>query len=235
MPIITVSGGLASGAREIAQEAARHLHLDYVDQEIMVQAASRLGVSVSAVESRDERASSLGERLAGVLRNLMERSAAAGAADPLGGGALEMVLARTYGEAAELPEQGGGPLDDERYLKTLAAVVREIAARGNVVILGRGSQSILHDVPEALHVYVTAARAWRVSTLVQREGIAPEEAERRIKTSDHHRQAFHRRYFKVDVDNPCQYDLSVQAGRMSIETAVELIALAARDKTPRPG
>ena len=97
MPVITVSGGLASGAREVAQAVAAELRIDYVDQEIMVQAAGQLGVNVADVESRDERKSSMGERMASVLRTLMERSAAAGAADPLAGGSLEMVLARRKG------------------------------------------------------------------------------------------------------------------------------------------
>jgi cytidylate kinase len=235
MPVITVAGSLGGGAREIAQALAATLKLDYVDQEILVEAAGALGVSVSAVESHDERPARLGERLASMMRTLMERSAAAGAADPMAGGGLETVLARTYGEAAELPEAGGGQLDEERYIKTLTAIIRGVATRGNVVLLGRGSQAILHDVPDALHVYVAAPREQRVAYLVEREGMAPSDAEKRIKQSDQNRQSFHRRYFKIDVDNPAMYDLTVHSGRMSIEAAVKLIALAAEQKSPRPG
>jgi cytidylate kinase len=235
MPVITVSGTLGSGAREVAQAVAAEMQLDYVDQEILVEAARQLGVAVSAVESRDERPSSIGERLAGVMRTLMERSAAAGAADPLGGGGLEMVLARSYGEAADLPESGGGQLDDERYLKTLSSVIRGVAKRGNVVILGRGSQAILHDAPETLHVYVAAPASVRIQGLVEREGMTPQDAERRVKQSDQYRQAFHRRYFKVDAENPCLYDLVIHGGRMSTQAAVKLVEIAAQERAPRPG
>ena len=56
MPVITVSGYLASGAREIAQQAvAEKLQLEFVDQMILVEAARELGVSVAAMEDRDER------------------------------------------------------------------------------------------------------------------------------------------------------------------------------------
>jgi cytidylate kinase len=235
MAVITVAGSLGGGAREIAQSVAAQLKLDYVDQEILVEAAQELGVSVSAVESHDERPTSLGERLAGVMRTLMERSAAAGAADPMAGGGLETVLARTYGEAAELPEAGGGQLDDERYIKTLTSVIRGVAARGNVVILGRGSQAILGDMQEALHVYVAAPKRQRIEYMVEHEGMSAADAEKRIKQSDQSRQAFHRRYFKIDVDDPCMYDLTVHSGRMSSDTAVKLIAAAAEEKSPRPG
>ncbi|MDP9237855.1 MAG: cytidylate kinase-like family protein [Chloroflexota bacterium] len=236
MPVITVTGRLSSGARELAKAVAAALTLDYLDREILVQAARELGVSESDVEQRDERASSIGERLAGVLRTLMERSAAAGAADPISGGSLDALLAQTYGEAAGLPESGdAGQLDDEHYLRTLTSIIRGVAARGNVVILGRGSQAILQHEPETLHVYVTLPRPARVDTLIRREGLAPAEAERRIKQSDSNRLQFHRRYFKVEMENPCLYDLMIHAGRIAPDLAVQLIVQATRDRKPRPG
>ena len=235
MSVITVSGGLASGAREIAQAVAAEMQLGYVDQEILVEAARQLGVRVSDVESRDERKSTFGERIAGVMRTLMERSAAAGAADPLSGGGLEMVLARTYGEAAQLPELGTGSLDDHRYIETLTSVIQGVAARGNVVILGRGSQLILRDLPDALHVWVAAPMERRIATLVQREGISSQDAERRIKQSDEHRRAFHRHYFKVEIDAPALYDVGMNAARISAPAAARMVAIAAADRAQRDG
>lgn len=236
MPVITVTGRLSSGAREIAQAVAAALSLDYLDREILVEAARELGVSESDVEHRDERASSIGERLAGVMRTLMERSAAAGAADPVSGGGLDALLAQTYGEAVQLPESSDVPqLDDEHYLRTLTSIIRGVAARGNVVILGRGSQAILQHEPETLHVYVALPRQARIEALVGRDALAPAEAERRIKQSDSNRLDFHRRYFKVDMENPCLYDLMIHSGRIAPDLAVQLIVQATRDRKPRPG
>lgn len=234
MPVITVSGSLASGAREIAQAVARDMDLGYVDHEILVEAARQLGVSVSAVESREERTGGFGERVASVLRTLMERSAAAGVADPMSGAGLESVLGRTYAEAAELAADAGG-LDDEKYAQTLSAVIRGIAARGNVVILGRGSQAILHDHPDTLHVYVAAPRELRIENLMKRDGISREEAERRIKASDQSRRAFHKRFFKIEPDEPHVYDIGINGARISVETAAKIVEIAATQFVPRPG
>jgi cytidylate kinase len=236
MPVITVTGRLHSGARELAQSVAAALSLDYLDREILVEAARELGVSESDVEHRDERPTSIGERLSGVMRTLMERSAAAGAADPTSGGGLDALLAQTYGEAAVLPESGDpAQLDDERYLRTLTSIIRGVAARGNVVILGRGSQAILQHEPETLHVYVTLPRQARAASLAQREGLAAAEAERRIKQSDSNRLDFHRRYFKVDMENACLYDLMIHSGRIAPDLATQLVVQATRDRKPRPG
>jgi cytidylate kinase len=234
--VITVSGSLASGAREVAQAVAAELKLDYVDHEILVEAARALGVSVTAMERHDERRSTVGERLASVMRTLMERSAAAGTADPLAGGGLETVLARSYGEAAELgPSAQAGQLDDESYIRTLTTVIQGIAARGNVVILGRGSQAILQHAPETLHVWVAAPRESRIENLMKREGIGQVEAEKRIAKSDRERDAFHRHYFKVEANSPHLYDIGFNASRIRPETAAKMIAVATREQAPKPG
>ena len=238
MPVITVSGYLASGAREVAQGAAAELHLEFVDQMILVEAARELGVTVAAMEDRDERTTSIGERVASALGALMERSAAVGTFDPVSGGGmgLEMVLARTYGEAAELPSGGArGQLDEDRYIKTLTSVIKGVAARGNVVLLGRGSQAILHNAPDTLHVYVAAEREQRIGNLVTHEGMTRADAERRVEKSDANRRAFHLRYFKMEFNNPHQYDMAINAGRISIRVAATMIAVAAAELAPRPG
>jgi cytidylate kinase len=61
------------------------------------------------------------------------------------------------------------------------------------------------------------------------------DAEKRIKQSDQYRQAFHQRYFKVDADSPQLYDLGINASRIGIEVGAKMIAVAARELTPRPG
>ena len=97
MPVVTLSGTMGSGAREVGLRVAELLGSDYVDQQIMVDAARRLGVSTETVAERDERCPSFRERLAHMLRTFLERSAVAGAGDPLmGSGGLEMLLGRTY-------------------------------------------------------------------------------------------------------------------------------------------
>src|SRR5213593_2337439 len=157
MPVITMSGNIASGAREIGQAVAEGLGIPFVDQQLLVQAAQRCGVPVGTVAEHDERRGSFGERLSGLLRTFLERSAASGA-DPLTGATgLEVVLSRTYADmAAEEPQ-----LSDSLYLKTMTLIIRELAARGDVTVLGRGSQMILADMPRAVHVLCVAPRKLR--------------------------------------------------------------------------
>ncbi len=227
MPVITAAGTMGSGIRDIARAAAARLGIDYVDQEILVEAARRLAVPYRDVESHDERTRGLRERLADMFRNFLERSAAMGVGDPLmGSSGLEMVLARTYGEAAE-PPPNAPPLDDNRYIETLTGVIRELGNRRGIVILGRGSQAILRDIPGALHVAATAPLEYRVNVIMQRDEIGHDEALHRVQEADRNRAAFHRKFFKVDVENSCLYDIVLRSDRMTMIDASAIIADAA--------
>ncbi len=226
MPVVTVSGAMGSGAREVARLVGDVLGVDYIDQEILVDAAQRLGVSARTVAQRDERCQTFGERLASLLRIFLERSAAAGVGDPLmGAGGLEVLLARSYGDLTKSAEQ---EVNDTLYMKTVAAIIRELGQRGNIVILGRGSHLILRDHPTALHVLTLAPLEIRLQRTAEREGLSPQEAARRVHDLDRARTAFYHKFFKVEADNPAGFDLAIATGRLPFSLAAELVAEAAR-------
>jgi len=226
MPVITMSGNIASGAREVGQAVAQELGIGFVDQQLMVEASQRCGVPVGTVAEHDERRGSFRERLSTLLRTVLERSAASGA-DPLTGATgLEAVLSRTYAEmAAEEPQ-----LSDSLYLKTMTSIIRELAARGDVVILGRGSQMILADMPRALHVLSVAPRDMRAHRLAEREEMGMEEAKRRTAESDRARCAFYKKFWRVEVEDPKLYDLTIETSRLSYGIATDLVVAAAKAK-----
>ena len=223
MSVVTISGQTGSAAREVGRLAAERLKLDYVDQEILVEAAQALGVPMESVVSHDERTASLGERLAGMLRRFLEGSAAAGAADPmLGSGGLDVLLGRTYAEAAG----GAEPqeVSDDRYLATLSDIIRDLPTHGDVLIIGRGSQVILKDWPGALHVLLVAPLAHRLEEVVRREGLTEEAAAKQVHEGDRGRAAFHDKFFKIKVDDPSLYHLTLNTAHVPIEEAAAIIS-----------
>jgi cytidylate kinase len=224
MPVVTISGQPGTGAHDIGRLTAQHLGIDYVDQEILVQAARTLGVPMEAVVALDERTATMGERLGNMLRRFLERSAAAGVGDPmLGTGGLDVLLGRTYAEAASEEEQ---EVSDDRYIAALTGLMRDLAAHDNVVIIGRGSQVILKDWPGALHVLLVAPQDVRVQALAARDGLSGENAAKRVHDSAKGRAAFHHKFFKVDVDSPALYHLTLNTGRLPPDAVAQFIAAA---------
>jgi cytidylate kinase len=223
-----MSGNIASGAREVGLLVARELGVDFVDQQLMVHAAQRCGVTVGSMAERDERRATFKERMSGLFRTFLERSAASGA-DPLSGATgLEVILSRSY---AEMGEDEEPQVSDKLYLDTMTSIITELADNGAIVLLGRGSQMILKDVPAALHVLCIAPQKLRAYRLAERDGMGLDAATKRTAESDRGRSAFYRKFWKVDVEDPRLYDLTVDTSRLSFEATAEVVVAAARAKS----
>jgi cytidylate kinase len=234
MPVITFSGALGSGTREIARLVASRLGLEYVDREILARTAQSLGVSVAAVEQRDERPATLGERVAFMLTNFLERSAVAGGDPMLGPESLAVLLSRTYTQAISERPDGPAELDEHRYIRTITGVIETLAKGGGAVLVGRGSPVILRDWPGSLHVLTMAPFEMRVRRVALREEMTVEEARHRVQESDHGRAAFHRKFFKVDADDPSLFDIVINTARLSYEVGAEVTVTAARSLEASP-
>jgi cytidylate kinase len=237
MPVVTISGSTGSRAIEIGRMVAGKLGFDYVDRQILQEAARALGVSERDIAGRDDQSPPprLRERLASFFQDFLERSAIAGAADPLmATGGLETLMATTYREAAALPAGGREELTDNRYKEAITTIMTGLAEKGDVVIIGRGSQAILRDRPDALHVAITAPFSVRVERIARRDAVPPEKAKETVEESDRGRQDYHHKYFKIDPNDPCLYDVVVNSGRMAEEAAAQVIVAALYAKLSPP-
>ncbi len=229
MPIITVTGLVGSGAIEVGSEVARKLGIDYIDRMILAEAAKKIGATVAAVAERTERPPRLGDRIAGFVKTVLERSAlAGGGADPYFGGGLDALLVREY---RDFPREELGPdatLSDENLLRVTTEVIQEIAASGNVVIAGRGANIILRDTPGALHVGLVSSLPGRVARIMEREGLNEIEAERNVTENARARLAHYRRFFNVDPEDPQYYHIVLNTDLLHIDHTADLVVEAAR-------
>lgn len=212
MALITIRGPLGSGSPEIGKLAAERLHIDYVDREIIAQVAARLDRQEEDVKEKESPPSSLFGRIARALER---------------GYSSEIGFEGAYMHVWQIP------LNDARYLKTLEAVIRELARAQSLVIQGRGSQFILRDYPRALHVLVTAPLEVRLKRIMESLKLDAENARREISRFDSGGREFIKRYFKAEVWDPVYYDLVVNTEHLSLEAAAAIIvnALSFKDKT----
>jgi cytidylate kinase len=234
MTVITISGGLGGGAPEIGQALAKRLDIDYADREVFSEAARYLSLAPDVLATKEEAGPgprSLGARLGQLLSAFVEKSGRVGAWDPMAGDTgLAYVLGRTYAETMDMQQQS--ELDDQTFIDTIKAVILDLAQKQAIVLVGRGAQAILRDSPRALHALIMCPRGLRASRIAEREGISMEDAMRRVADSDRARAAFHKKYFKIDVDDPAHYHIVLNTLRFSYEDAADLLALASRRQAP---
>jgi cytidylate kinase len=112
----------------------------------------------------------------------------------------------------------------QRYLHGLSEAARQAAARGNVILVGRGSRHLVGDVPEALHLRLVAPIGWRARRMAASEGWPLEQAEARLLQVDRTRERFTRYFFGPAAYRPCEYDLVVNTGRVPLDEVVDLAA-----------
>jgi cytidylate kinase len=127
---------------------------------------------------------------------------------------------------------GGEPVErmdlDEGHLRAeLAEFLARTASDGGV-LLGRGGVVILSERPAALHVLLSGPFEGRVARVAEREGVARDDAERRVRTHDGARQEYLRRAFGITTHDRSRYHLVVDTIALGIDASVELVVTASR-------
>jgi cytidylate kinase len=92
-----------------------------------------------------------------------------------------------------------------------------------VVILGRGSQYILNDHPDAYHILLINAFEDRVKFMQDNYDLSQNRAVHVVKNEDKRRLNLYKKLGKTDYDNPDLYHLVLNMGRISLDKASELI------------
>ncbi|HZV05878.1 MAG TPA: cytidylate kinase-like family protein [Gemmataceae bacterium] len=118
----------------------------------------------------------------------------------------------------------------QRYMHGLTEAARQAAARGKVVLVGRGTRQLLGDNPDAFHLRLVAPLDWRVQRMALREGWSMEQARQRCLEVDHSRERFTRYFFGPDALQPEHFDLVANSDRVRLDDVVTLVQELARPK-----
>jgi cytidylate kinase len=92
-----------------------------------------------------------------------------------------------------------------------------------VIIVGRGSQVILKDLPDVLHVRIIAPLERRIERWMERNNISHEEAKKITLERDRKHVHFVETYFDEDINNPDLYDLIINTDKLTLDCAADLI------------
>ncbi|MGH7407651.1 MAG: AAA family ATPase, partial [Candidatus Methylomirabilales bacterium] len=116
-------------------------------------------------------------------------------------------------------------IDEEkrRYSIYVREAVYALAQEGQVVLVGRGGQVLFRDVPHVMKIRIVAPVQVRARRVAEREKLEPEAALQVVERDDRDRTARMRYLFDVDWRDPRLYDLVLNTGYLSAESATEVI------------
>ncbi len=200
--IVTISNEYGTGAVAVAHDVAQALGWDLIDEQLPVVVAKRLESSPEEVEAAEDTRRSVGERIMS---------------------GLELAT----------PEMGvpaTGETFDERCLREVQAAVREYAAHGNVVMIGRAANTILGRRADVLRVFVYAPRDWRIHHVMNGTGADEKTATKEVERVDAARRSYLADWYDRQWGARENYDLMIDSSSAEHAGAVALVVAAARER-----
>ena len=212
MPVVTISRQYGAGGSSVAGIVAAELGAEVVDKSLVEEVARRLSMQPREVEAEDERPRTLLERL---VRSFSALAPGVGA-----------------GWAPPYPDSFDDPRKE--IIELTEQVIKEVAAGGNVVIVGRGAGFLLWNQPGVFRVFLRAPEGVRLKTLIDRLGVNEHEARRAMHETDSNRAAYIKQVYGHDWCDLDEFDLVVNTGRISYQNAAQMILTGARERTVSP-
>jgi cytidylate kinase len=196
--VLAISRQFASGGSYIGQAVAQRLGLRYTDRDILARAAAESGLSEEELRAAEERAG-------GFWSNAVRQYSIGAPEAP-----FIAPLAR--------------PLFERDLFRLESAIIREIAARFDAVIVGRAGFYVLADYPGLVSVRVHAREEWRARRAMTVYGLQSEqEARELLRHSDRQRAKFIRTFTGRDWNDAAVHHLCVDTGVLGLEVATEIV------------
>lgn len=128
-----------------------------------------------------------------------------------------------FGFAQSLFDFYNKPLS-EKLFNVQQQVIKEVAEKGNCVIVGRNANTILKEYDYALHVFIHADPYWR---LMRMKGKMPDLTEAKMSEQlhaiDKMRKKYCTYYTQTEFGVAGHYDVSFNTSKFGIDVCTELI------------
>ena len=199
--IITIARQYGSGGREIGEKIAQILNIPLIDRELVTDAANKGGLSEDIISRTDESAAN------SLLYTLATGSNILGTAVHFG---YKM------------------PLNDKLFILQSEAI-REYAAKGSCVIIGRCADYVLREEPSVFRIFVYGDLEHRQARVLSRHPeIKSSQVVDVINKTDKRRASYYNFYTGNKWGKYDNYDMAINSSTFGIDEAAKLIAAAVR-------
>jgi cytidylate kinase len=115
-----------------------------------------------------------------------------------------------------------GYMNDNMLFNIQSEVIKNIADKGDAVIIGRCADYILRDRP-CLNVFVDGPEEYRIRRLMQNEHLSEREAEKLMRRKDRTRETYYNYYTFGSWGLASNYHLCVDSSLLGIEGTADFI------------
>ena len=202
--IITIGRQIGSGGLLVAKLVAEEFGIDVYDKNLLMLTAKESGLAPEVFDDKDEKPGALGRfaRLIGIRGSVYNDS-------------------QLYSNRSVLSE-------DELFALQ-SSMIRELAAKGSGVFVGRAADYVLRDNPRLMSVFITADLDDRIAREAERKGISELEAEKIITDAERKRSSYYNYYTFKKWGDSASYDICLNTSRFGLEGTAALIVQMYRE------
>jgi len=198
MAVVTISRQFGAGGKTLGQKVADKLGYSFADNAIIQRVAQEANVSADWVTAFEKEAGTwVNKIVSGMVSRRM----------------LSRVL-----------KDERGYLDEKIYLDYLVLIIAQMADEGDVVILGRGSQYILDDHPDATHILLVNDFEHRVGFIKEHYDVTEKRARQWVSREDQRRINLYKRLSKADYNDPGHYHMVLNMARVGMDEACDMVS-----------
>ena len=195
--VITIERQYGSGGRLTGERLAKELGIHFYDEEILKMTSETSAIGEQYFRLADEKA---GNKL------------------------LYRIVTSLKPDLSEPAKTGHRITSPENLFRFQSSVIRQLASSESCIIVGRcGNYGLQDQLEDVIRIFVYAEMPTRIERVMEVDKVDEAEAIRRIRRIDKERTEYHR-YFTgrewMDMEN---YDLPINASRISYDQMIELI------------
>ena len=101
--------------------------------------------------------------------------------------------------------------------------IRRIGEKGDCVIVGRGADYILRDLPHLTSVFIRASEEFRIGRVAEYEHVSPQKAKELITKADKKRASYYNFQTEKKWGHVSSYNLALDASDIGIDGCVNVI------------
>jgi cytidylate kinase len=119
------------------------------------------------------------------------------------------------------------------FAALIQSIILNYAQKDNVVIMGRGGNFLLKDIPHAFRIRVQAPTEVRIERIANRESVDRETARWLVQKTDADRACFLMTIYGKHWDDPAEYDKVFAIRGQGVDEAVKEVKAALAERQER--
>jgi len=222
MGVITISREYGLFVEDLLKEFAKEKDMNIFSHQLLMEVAEKIDQPVDKLENlySMEKFKSFKIFLTEMLQSMTEASSLFVESSQMDSPVFFPLFYPTSKNKDELKK-----IDNRKnYIDLMKKVIIDTYKKGNVIIVGRGSQMVLKDYNNVVHLRFVGDCNKQIERVKKKLKIEEKEAKEKIKETNKRRHDYIKYFYNVDIDDPLLYHFIVNVDKLGKDNLYKFLA-----------